>query len=245
MVAQTDNSAKTILGIGSVSKAFGPRPVLKDVTLDVPPGQAVCVCGINGAGKSTLLRIVAGLLRPDHGSITIRGRTLASHPEGFKRQLAMISHASMVYAELTVLENLNFAADLQGLSNRADRISRALSDMGLGPFRYDRAGTLSRGWLQRLAIARALLHEPAVLLADEPFTGLDLEAIGRLGAIFDEFIQRGRSLLMTTHDLNLGLRCCHRVIVLDRGAIILDAMVDDLDVERFADDYLSYARSQV
>jgi len=244
MIVATENSAGAALSISSVSKTFTSRCVLKSVTLQVQRGQGVCLCGVNGTGKSTLLRIVAGLLRPDGGSVVVNGRQRADHPEQYKRQLGMISHASMIYAELTVSENLAFAADLQGVPDRLGRVEEAMADMGLGPFRHDRAGTLSRGWLQRLAIARALLHKPAVLLADEPFTGLDVEAAGRLVGIFDNFVQNGGSVLMTTHDLRLGLRCCSRVVVLDRGAIILDAVTDRIDVERFSEDYLSYARSQ-
>lgn len=244
MILGPENLQEMALSIGSVGKAFTARPVLKDVSLDLPRGQAACLCGVNGAGKSTLLRIVAGLLRPDHGSVAVNGWDLAEHPEKFKRQLGMISHASMVYTELTVLENLAFAADLMGVTNRAERMKEVLAEMGLGPLRHDRAGTLSRGWLQRLAIARALLHKPALLLADEPFTGLDVRATERLVEIVDAFVRQGGSVLMTTHDTRLGLRCCCRVVVLDEGAILFDALTEEVDVKRFSDDYLTYARSR-
>lgn len=231
------------LNVCSVSKTFVTRPVLKGVDLVVPEGQAVCLCGVNGAGKSTLLRIVAGLLHPDNGTATIHGYDIRKHPEAAKRQLGVVSHASMVYPELTVCENLTFAARLYGLPDRTSRIEELLTATELAAFRHDRAGILSRGLLQRLAIARALLHRPVVLLADEPFTGLDAGASERLLAIFDRFVCDGGAILMTTHDTHLGLRCCRRVVVLDKGVLVLDAMTDEIDADRFSNDYLSYARS--
>jgi heme exporter protein A len=231
------------LNVCSVSKTFVARPVLRDVGLAVPRGQAVCLCGVNGAGKSTLLRIVAGLLHADRGTAAIHGFDIRKQAEAAKRKLGVVSHASMVYPELTVGENLNFAARLYGLPDRTSRIEELLTATELAPYRHDRAAILSRGLLQRLAIARALLHRPVVLLADEPFTGLDSGATERLLAIFDRFVRDGGAMLMTTHDTRLGLRCCRRVVVLDKGVLVLDAMTDEIDPDRFCADYLSYARS--
>jgi heme exporter protein A len=242
-VAAKNTRAGMALSVRAIRQAFATRPVLKGVDLAVSAGQAVCLCGVNGAGKSTLLRVVAGLLRPDSGSVAIGPCDMRREPERARRQLGMISHASMVYPELTVAENLAFAAHLYGVPDRAGRIEELLTGTGLTSYRYDRAGILSRGLLQRLAIARALLHQPAVLLADEPFTGLDADATERLLAILDQFVHDGGALLMTTHDIRLGLRCCRRVAVLDQGVLILDVEKETIDADRFADDYLSYARS--
>jgi heme exporter protein A len=156
----------------------------------------------------------------------------------------MISHASMAYPDLTVQENLTFAARLYGVPDRSRRLEEVLADTELTPFRHDRAGILSRGLLQRLAVARALLHEPVVLLADEPFTGLDSGSVSRLLAILARFVYAGGSILLTTHDTRVGLECCQRALVLDQGVLILDALRDRIDSDRFVEDYLSYARSQ-
>jgi len=242
-IGAKDDLTGMALSVHGVSKTFVTRPVLRDIDLAVPMGQAVCLCGINGAGKSTLLRIVAGLLRPDSGAVVINGLDIRRQAEAAKQQLGVISHASMVYPELTVFENLTFAARLYGVADRAARIEELLAGTALTAFRHDRAGILSRGLLQRLAIARALLHKPVVLLADEPFTGLDADVSERLVAIFDQFIRGGGTILMTTHDTRMGLRCGHRVVILDKGVLILDMMKDQIDSERFAGDYLSYARS--
>jgi len=238
-----DGRTSMALHVQGVSKTFVTKPVLRGIDLAVPGGQAVCLCGINGAGKSTLLRVIAGLLRPDSGSVAIHEHDIRGEPEQAKRRLGLISHASMAYPELTVCENLTFAARLYGVPHHAARIEELLTDTELTTYRHDRAGILSRGLLQRLAIARALLHKPAVLLADEPFTGLDAGATERLLALFDRFVREGGAILMTTHDTRLGLRCCGRVAVLDRGVLILDAMKEKIDSYRFVGDYLSYARS--
>jgi len=239
----TDRLTSAALSVSSVRKAFATRPILRKVDLAVPAGEAVCLCGANGAGKSTLLRIVAGLLRPDTGRVAVDGFDMRHRPEAARRQLGLIAHASMVYPELTVHENLVFAARLYGVSDGTERVEELLADTGLIPFAYDRAGVLSRGLLQRLAIARALVHRPVVLLADEPFTGLDADATDRLLAVFRRFVDAGGALLMATHDIRVGLVCCRRVVVLDRGILIFDAGTDQIDADRFADDYLSYARS--
>ncbi|MCL5280217.1 MAG: heme ABC exporter ATP-binding protein CcmA [Planctomycetes bacterium] len=238
-----DEPTSAALSVRAVSKTFVTKPVLRGIDLVVPAGEAVCLCGINGAGKSTLLRVIAGLLRPDSGSIAIQGYEVRREPEKSRRQLGMISHAGMAYPELTVSENLAFAARLYGVPRRAERIEELLAGTGLTSYRYDRAEILSRGLQQRLAIARALLHRPAVLLADEPFTGLDAAATQDVCTIFDRFARDGGTILMTTHDLRLGLQCCRRVAVLDQGVLILDASKDRIDTRRFLDDYLSYART--
>lgn len=231
------------LRVTAVTKAYTTRPVLKGVDLELFAAQSVCVCGINGAGKSTLLKVIAGLLRADSGSVHISGVDMARDPEMSRARLGMISHASMTYPELTVSENLAFAADLYGVTDRAGRIDAILVHTGLGPYRHDRAAILSRGLLQRLAIGRALLHEPVLLLADEPFTGLDTGACENLVQIFHSFVQQGGSLVMTTHNTRLGLRCCDRVVVLDQGRVILNDQVSHLDQDRFVLDYVSYART--
>jgi heme exporter protein A len=241
---ETPAQTGSMVCASAVGKRFGARSVLREVSLAVPERQAVCLCGINGAGKSTLLRIIAGLLRPDRGAVAIHGHDIRRDPEAAKRQLGMISHAGMSYPELAVSENLLFAAQLYGVPHAAARIEVLLAATGLAAFRHDRAGILSRGLLQRLAIARALVHEPRVLLADEPFTGLDAGATERLLAIFEHFVHGGGTILLTTHDVRLGLKCCQRVAVLDQGGLLLDARKDDIDAGRFAEDYLSYARGE-
>lgn len=232
-----------VINVKSVSKAFDTRNVLRDITIDIDTKQAVLICGINGAGKTTLLRIIAGLLQPDQGSVKLCGYNIQKDPEKAKSQFGMISHKSMVYPELTVLENLSFFARLYGVKDSDANITELLQDVGLLSYRYDTASILSRGLLQRLAIARALVHHPALLLADEPFTGLDAKASHHLITFLNEFTNNGGTIVMTTHDINIGLQCCNRVVVLDKSNLIFDARTSDIDKERFLKDYISYARS--
>lgn len=228
--------------MSGVSKSFSTKTVLKNIDLEIPPRQSVCLCGVNGAGKSTLLRITAGLLQPDGGDVKICEYNVRTDPEKTKPKLGVISHRSMVYPNLTALENLSFFATLYGVKDSAARINEILNDVGLFSYRHDRAGTLSRGLLQRLAIARALVHHPSVLLADEPFTGLDTDACKHLISFLADFIHNGGTIMFTTHDINIGLKCCDRVVVLDKSHLILDVMKSDIDTDSFAQDYLSYAR---
>ena len=232
-----------VINVKSVSKAFDTRNVLRDIAVDINTGQAVLICGINGAGKTTLLRIIAGLLQPDIGSVELCGYNIRKDPEKAKSQFGMISHKSMVYPELTVLENLSFFATLYGVKDSDNHITELLQDVGLLSYRYDTASILSRGLLQRLAIARALVHQPVLLLADEPFTGLDAKACHHLITVLNEFTNNGGTIVMTTHDIDIGLQCCNRVVVLDKSNLIFDASTSDIDKERFLKDYISYARS--
>lgn len=233
-----------IINFKSVGKAFDNRSVLRDITFEVAASQAVLICGINGAGKTTMLRIMAGLLQPDFGSVELCGYDIRKEPEKAKSQFGMISHKSMVYPELTVYENLSFFATLYGVKDSNTCINELLQDVDLFSYRYDTANILSRGLLQRLAIARALIHRPVLLLADEPFTGLDADACRHLIAVLNNFTKNNGTIVMTTHDIDLGLQCCSRVVVLDKSNLIFDALISDIDKEDFSKDYLSYAGSQ-
>ena len=188
---QKNSTDNAVIDINSVSKAFASKWVLKSIDFVITDGQSVCLCGINGAGKSTLLRIIAGLLSPDKGSVRINGFDTKKEPEKTKAQLGVISHQSMLYSDLTVLENINFFATLYGVRDKAARTEQLLKDVGLFPYRYDKTGILSRGLLQRLAIVRALVHNPTVLLADEPFTGLDSVSSRHLVSILNNFTDNG------------------------------------------------------
>lgn len=231
----------TVINVRSVSKAFDTRDVLKDINIEIKTAQAVLVCGINGAGKSTLLRIIAGLLQPDKGSIELSGYNIRKDPEKAKSKFGMISHKSMVYPELTIFENLSFFSTLYGVKDSDTHITDLLKNVGLSSYRYDKAGILSRGLLQRLAIARALVHQPTLLLADEPFTGLDSEASRHLITVLNEFKNNRGTIVMTTHDIDIGLKCCNRVLVLNNSNVIFDDMTDNIDKADFSKDYLSYA----
>ena len=241
-IQEKQKKDKVVINIDSVSKAFAARWVLKSINLSVNPGVSVCICGVNGAGKSTLLRIVSGLMQPDKGNVSINGYDVVKDPEKTKANLGVISHKNMVYSDLTVFENIKFFATFYGVKNSTVRTEQLLKDVALFPYRYDKTSVLSRGMLQRLSIVRALVHNPTVLLADEPFTGLDSQACRHLVSVLKQFNDNGGTTIMTTHDLTIGLQCCSRVVVIDKTALIFDAKTSDIDTKAFAKDYLNYSR---
>ncbi|MBN1766323.1 MAG: heme ABC exporter ATP-binding protein CcmA [Sedimentisphaerales bacterium] len=232
-----------IIDINGLCMAFESRLVLNKIDLQVHAGQSLCLCGSNGAGKSTLMRILAGLLHPTRGTVKINALELPKKASAVKSLLGVISHKSMLYPDLTVSENLMFAARLYGVPHPSQRVNELLDDAALTGYRHDKTGILSRGMMQRLAIARALVHQPRILLADEPFTGLDLNSGRHLVDTMHCFRQNSGTILMTTHETSYGLKCCERVVVLDGGQLIFDAPTSDIDHDRFISDYLTYARS--
>jgi heme ABC exporter ATP-binding subunit CcmA len=207
-----------------VSRSFGPVIALEDIDLAVPAGSAVALMGANGAGKTTLLRVVAGLTAPTTGSVTIAGVDRREAGGGLRALLGYVGHESMLYGDLTVLQNLVFHAGLHDLDR--DAAVRAAARFGITHALDRPARELSRGSTQRAALARALLHDPAVVLLDEPFTGLDLAGSERLAGTLRELHDQGHTLILTVHD---AVHAClaQRLLVLDRGRIVVDAVPED------------------
>jgi len=230
------------VNLKGVTKSFGNRTVLEAISFQLSAGESLCICGVNAAGKTTLLRIIAALLQPTRGTVEICGFNVKTQTRKVKPLVGAIMHQSMVYPQLTVIENLRFFAELYGLKNSNARIQQLLEQMRLTPYRYDTPAILSRGINQRLAIARALIHNPDILLADEPFTALDSQAAGDLITILQNFKNRGRTVIMTTHHVDLSLNCCDKVAVLHDRKFIFNAKTSDINISDFAQDYLSYAR---
>ena len=226
-----------------VSKSFSSYVVLKDISFQISAGESLCICGPNAAGKTTLLRIIAGLLHPTRGLVRIGGLNSRNHAHKTKAKLGAIFHKTMIYPQLTVAENLRFFAKLYGLKSCESDIQALLEQTGLARYRHDSAGVLSRGMAQRLAIARALVHKPAVLLADEPFTGLDTQAGKILLTLLNKFKDQNGAVVMSTHQVNLSLQCSQRVAVLDDRRLIFEANVSEINTTHFEKDYLAYARA--
>ncbi len=205
----------------NVSLFFGVRPVLRGVSLSVQRGEWVAVLGANGAGKTTLLRVLATLLRPASGRLEVDGVDALAHPAEVRARVGMVSHHALIYPDLTAEENLRFFGQLYGLSGARleQRIERVLRDVGLWARRHDRARAFSRGMTQRLTIARAVLHDPDLLLLDEPFTGLDQLSAANFSAMLRGLAAQGRAVLMTTHELGRGMDGVTRALILKGGRI--------------------------
>ena len=203
----------------SLEKSFGEWPVLWDLDLSVPWGQTLVLFGANGAGKTTLLRILATHARADHGSVAVAGYDLRTRPEEVRRRIGVVGHRSLLYDDLTCRENLIYYGRLFGLKDHKPRVDEVLEKVRLSSRADHRVRTLSNGMQKRAAIARAILHQPDVLLLDEPEAGLDRESVAILGTLLAEWTDSGRSVIMTTHDLDLGLAWGHRVGVLRGGKV--------------------------
>lgn len=229
-----------MIQISGLVKNYGLNTVLRGVTLHVRSGEFVTLVGPNGAGKSTLMRITSTLLAPTAGEVKIGGWLLPQHSARIRRYIGLVSHQTLLYDDLTAAENLSFYARLYQLDNEQERVARALKQVGLTARQRDPVRTFSRGMLQRLTIARATLHEPDVLLLDEPYTGLDQDA----SALLDDLLQResanGRTILMITHDLVHGLDLCDRVAILSRGKIACELNSHDVSSAEFLELYAQH-----
>ena len=200
-------------------KTFGLKPVLRGLDLHLEPGEFVALLGPNGAGKTTLLRILASLARPSLGEVRLAGHRLPGEAAAVRRILGVVSHQPLLYGDLTAEENLRFYAQMYGLPQAGRRIDEVLAVIGLDRRRRDRVREYSRGMQQRLAIGRAVLHDPQILLFDEPHTGLDQEASSMLDGVLRQVAGRGRTVLMTSHDLLRAADLASRIDILSGGVI--------------------------
>jgi heme ABC exporter ATP-binding subunit CcmA len=220
-------------------KAFGLMPVLRKLDLGIERGESVALLGPNGSGKSTLLRLLCGLSKPTSGSISVGGWELPREAAAVRAQIGMVSHKPLLYENLNARENLRFFARLYNLpsADRERRIDQLLERVGLARRAGDLIRTYSRGMQQRLSIARALLHDPEVLLFDEPYTGLDQAASAMLDEIAIETHANGRTLIMATHELDRAVRLASRAIILARGVVAFNASTDGMDTAMLAAKY--------
>lgn len=193
--------------------------MLNGVELSVATGEWVTVIGANGAGKTTLLRVLATLTRPTSGMVRILGMDLAESGERVRRHIGFLSHQTLLYEDLTAEQNLRFYARMYELADGEERVRELLERLGLFPRRHELVRALSRGMQQRLALARAVLHRPAVLLLDEPYAGLDSQSIQMATALLTEMAGQGHTVLFTTHSVGQAPMIAGRVAVLERGRI--------------------------
>ncbi|MGF1503686.1 MAG: heme ABC exporter ATP-binding protein CcmA [Chloroflexi bacterium] len=225
-----------MIDIKGIIKAFGLRPVLRGVDLHIGEGEFLTLFGPNGAGKTTLLRIVASLTKPTGGHVAVGGYVLPQQATEIRAQIGVVSHQPLLYGDLTARENLQFYAQMYGMSDES-RIDERLKAVGLGKRGLDLVRTFSRGMLQRLSIARATLHDPPVLLLDEPYTGLDQDAAAILDSVLREVAIQGRTVMMTTHNIPRGIQLADRIAILTNGKIAYCEPADGLTALDFANTY--------
>jgi heme exporter protein A len=217
-----------MIEVRKLIKRFGLKTVLRGLDFQVAQGEFVVLLGPNGAGKTTFLRILASLSRPSLGQVTIAGHTLPAQAAQVRRSLGVVSHLPLLYGDLTADENLRFYGRMYNLSNLEARVSEVLQLVGLVSRRHDLVRTFSRGMQQRLAIGRAVLHDPEVMLFDEPYTGLDQDASAMLDDVLRNVAARGRTVVMTSHDLARAEELGSRFDVLSRGVIAASCSQQEL-----------------
>ena len=215
-----------IIEMIDVSKKFGRHVALNGVTLSVFTGESFAILGPNGAGKTTLVRTLSTLLKPTSGTVKIAGYDAFEEPEKIKRQIGVVSHNPFLYDDLTAHENLAFYADLYGSGQNS--IEALLKKVGLEERQHNPVGEFSRGMKQRLSIARALLHEPQILILDEPGAGLDIQSKRMFYGTIKELNKKGTTVLLTTHYLDEAEELCQKAAILDRGTVKASGTLDDI-----------------
>jgi len=217
-----------MIEVRKLTKRFGLKTVLRGLDFNVQAGEFIALLGPNGAGKTTFLRILASLSRPSMGSVAIAGYALPSQAAAVRARLGVVSHLPLLYPDLTAEENLFFFARMYGIAEISTRITEVLNMVGLEPRRADLVRTFSRGMQQRLAIGRAVLHDPDVMLFDEPYTGLDQDASIMLDEVLRTVAAQGRTVVMTSHDLARAEDLATRFDILSRGVIAASTTRDEL-----------------
>jgi heme exporter protein A len=209
-----------MITVKKLVKRFGLKTVLRGLDFEVQPGEFVALLGPNGAGKTTFLRILASLSRPSLGEVKVAGFHLPKEAAAVRARLGVVSHLPLLYGDLSAEENLRFYGRLYGIVDLEPRITEVLEMVGLDTRRRDLVRTFSRGMQQRLAIGRAVLHDPDVMLFDEPYTGLDQDASSMLDEVLQTVAAEGRTVVMTSHDLARAEELATRFDILSRGVIM-------------------------
>jgi len=237
--------AEPLIEVSGLRKAFGRHRVLKGIDLAIEAGTSVVLFGPNGAGKTTFLRILSTLSKPSSGTVRVAGVDIKQNAEGIRQYLGLVTHAPLLYNDLSAQENLIFYARLYGIKTPEKRIQELLERVGLLHRRRDLVRTFSRGMVQRMAIARALLHNPPILLLDEPDTGLDPQAAEMMTDFLREIGGSERTVIMTTHHLERGLDLADRVMILQGGRIAFDEAADAISYSSLRPIYDRYVGKDV
>ncbi len=232
-----------MIRVQGLAKWFGKFSALRDLRVAVNRGEFIALFGRNGAGKTTFLRILAGLTRASSGNVLI-GDGAGITPGQARSAIGYLSHNTALYADLTALENLRFYAELHGLPSGDGALERRIENVGLAGRGREPVRNYSRGMQQRLAIARAFLHDPEILLLDEPFTGLDQAGTEFLKSYLSAAHRRGATCLMAIHDPALGYELADRLIVIDKGIAALDSPKPSITLAQFQERYRALAEER-
>lgn len=227
--------------VRELCKDFGYLKAVNNVSLEINESETIAVFGGNGAGKTTLIKIIATLLSPTSGTIYLNDTEIKHNSEELRNNLGLISHSLFLYSELNAMENLRYFGKLYRVENLTDRIDELLTEFGLLPRMYDSVRTYSRGMLQRLSLARAVIHNPRLLLLDEPFTGLDKSAAETLMQYMESHRNSGRSILLVTHNLERGYHAADKLAIMSNGRLVWQSDSEDISLDDFKQTYIENA----
>lgn len=231
-----------LVRVEGLKKSYALKPVLRGINLEVLPGERVALLGANGAGKTTLLRILACLTKPNAGTASVDGWDCVSEAQQVRKLVGLVAHQPYLYDELTALENLLFFARMYTVAQAHERSVALIKRVGLERKQHERVGTFSRGQLQRLAWARAILHAPRLLLLDEPDTGLDQEGHELVTSLLNEHVASGGGSLLITHQLERALQWSDCVVLLAAGRIVYRERSDALSLAALQQRYREVVR---
>ncbi|MDP6043118.1 MAG: ABC transporter ATP-binding protein [Dehalococcoidales bacterium] len=234
-----------VIEIQGLTKAFGHHLALRGLDLKIRQGEKVAILGPNGAGKTTLIKVLATIINITSGKVLITGLNPKDNAEEIRRQIGVITHQTFLYGNLTANENLEFYGRMYDIPQRKKRINEVADMVRMTPRLYDRVNTLSRGMQQRIAIARALLHKPTILLLDEPETGLDPQATSILWEILNVEREDKRTIFLTTHSLERGLEIGNRLLILNQGKFAYEESGQTLSLADLKQIYQHYSGIEV
>lgn len=229
--------SEPLIQFSNVNKKYGHIHAMRDVSVSFEKGEFISIFGPNGAGKSTFLKLLCTMTSPSSGDIMYEGTPLRKLKDDFRSRFGVISHQPFLYTELTAMENLRFYAKLYGVQNIDERIKELLNKVELYKRRNDKVRGYSRGMLQRLSITRALLHNPDIVVLDEPYTGLDTHASDILTKILMELFDANRTILMVTHNIKQGYDASSRLAIIRRGQLVFDQKKADISLGDFEHAY--------
>jgi len=228
MFIRTDEGEIPIISIEHLTKSFGTNVVLRNINLRIENGEFLTIFGPNGAGKTTLIKIMSTLVSPTSGKIVVDGLDIRENPIEVRKKIGVISHETYLYHELTAAENLRFFGRMYDTPDVENRIDELIKQVGLTYRKNDRVRTFSRGMKQRLSIARALIHDPPILLLDEPYTGLDQHATATFDRILGGMNAHEKTRVLISHDIEHGISMCDRAIILTNGHIAHEMSEDEI-----------------
>ena len=223
--------------VQGLTKSFGNHLALRGIDLKIKEGEFVVIFGPNGAGKTTLIKVIATIMNPSSGRVLIGDLSLKNNAEEIRRRIGVVTHQTFLYSNLTAYENLEFYSRMYDVPGRKERIHKVTAMVGMTSRLHDRVGTLSRGMQQRLSIARSLLHKPAIMLLDEPETGLDQQSVSMLWQALQTEGDGKRTIILTTHNLERGFELGERLLILVQGKIVCQMSKQTLDLAGLKEAY--------